>query len=266
MGVQPASDPLHASAVKSGAAAAAPVNHEAQAEGAHQQQQGAGCRAAEVLVPPGATADGAQPAAAAAQAPAGGLSGAPSAAVFQAQDTEGRQGQALLPPSESSTAAPQKLPLQELLAARAPPQASPRPQQVHKPPPPPGKRKGAKPPAAPLVVQRFDQYFREVVAPMRQRCRQRCLATRVDPAAVPFAIKAGSLYALFCLHQTQPGKTHVYMPTEARCNAYFDEMSGKGCCWTTFSPGLLHRAVPLLAHSHLLHSALILAAVLTASR
>ena len=223
-GVQPASEAAPHGAVESGAAAAPPVNHGAQAGGPHLQQQGAGNPAADVLVPPRATAGGTQPAAAAAQAPAEGPSSAPSAALFQEQDTEGQQGQAPLPP-ESSAVAPQKLPLQELLSARAPLQASPRSQQVHKPPRRPGKRKGVKPPAAPLVVQRFDQYFREVMAPMRQRCHQRRLETRVDPAAVPFPIKAGSLYALFCLHQTQPGKTNVYMPTQVRCSAGFDEMS-----------------------------------------
>ena len=251
-GFQPASEPPPAGAVKSGAAAAPTANSGSQAGGPHQQQQGAGSPTANVPVPPRATADGAQPAAAAAQAPAEGPSGAPSAALFQEQDTEGRQGQPLLPPSEASTAAPQTLPLQELLSARAPRQASPRPQQVPKPPPPPGKRKGARPPAAPLVVQRFDQYFREVMAPMRQRCRQRRLATRVDPAAVPFAIKAGSLYALFCLHQTQPGKTNVYMPTEVRCNACTDELSGKGCCCTDPHPQacciVLHRGCTSTCH------------------
>ena len=234
--VQPATEPPHAGAARSGAAAAPPANHGAQAGGPHQQQRGAGSPAASVPAPPRATADGAQPAAAAATAPGEGLSGGSSAALLHGQDMEGRHAQALLPLSESSTAAPQKLPLQELLSARAPPQASPRPQQMHKPPLPPGKRKCSKPPAAPLVVQRFDQYFREVMAPMRQRCHEGRLATRVDPAAVPFAIKAGSLYALFCLHQTQPGKTSVYMPTEVRWNAGADEMAGKGCCRSACRP------------------------------
>lgn len=37
---------------------------------------------------------------------------------------------------------------------------------------------------------------------------------RSDPASVPFETKAGSVFALYCLHETQPGKVPIYLPLE----------------------------------------------------
>ncbi|KAL3147546.1 hypothetical protein ABBQ38_014599 [Trebouxia sp. C0009 RCD-2024] len=35
-----------------------------------------------------------------------------------------------------------------------------------------------------------------------------------NPAKVPLATKVGSLYAIYCLHETQPGRVPVYLPLE----------------------------------------------------
>ena len=37
---------------------------------------------------------------------------------------------------------------------------------------------------------------------------------RPHPAKVPLATKVGSLYAVYCLHETQPGRVPVYLPLE----------------------------------------------------
>lgn len=37
---------------------------------------------------------------------------------------------------------------------------------------------------------------------------------RPNPAKVPLATKVGSLYAVYCLHETQPGRVPVYLPLE----------------------------------------------------
>ena len=38
-----------------------------------------------------------------------------------------------------------------------------------------------------------------------------------NPAMVPLETKIGTLYAIFCLHETQPGRVPVYLPLELLC-------------------------------------------------
>lgn len=54
----------------------------------------------------------------------------------------------------------------------------------------------------------------DVASPLTEAPPQPRPYTKLDPAAVPLATKAGAVYALYCIYETQPGRIPIYMPLE----------------------------------------------------
>ena len=54
----------------------------------------------------------------------------------------------------------------------------------------------------------------DVASPLTEGPPQPRPYTKLDPAAVPLATKAGAVYALYCIYETQPGRIPIYMPLE----------------------------------------------------
>lgn len=68
--------------------------------------------------------------------------------------------------------------------------------------------------SAPVSVPAAAASLQAAAAPNRTMHIKATPYPKPNPAKVPLATKVGSLYAIYCLHETQPGRVPVYLPLE----------------------------------------------------